>query len=321
MSRQGLGARGFADLAVEGRNKGSEKLEKISAIIDFKQLESSLRLRLLTKRGRPSYPDLMMFKALLLQVWYNLSDQALEEALFDRLSFRRFCGFSLEDQTPDAITIGRFRALLGKHVDKLFMKVTEQLDTKGFMLKQGTLVDATLIEADVKRPKGGEISKAEPEAGWGCKKGEYTYGYKAHVGMDEGSGLIRKAALTSADCHDSLGFYECVTGDEGAVYADKAYDNKAFRQNLRVHGIKPRLMHRLYKGDPAQTRKTALNKAYSRVRCSVEKIFGTFKRTYQAGRARYRGFDKNSTWLKLMAIAYNLKRATTLFEQSLRFAG
>lgn len=321
MSRQGLGARGFADLAVEGRNKGSEKLEKISAIIDFKQLESSLRLRLLTKRGRPSYPDLMMFKALLLQVWYNLSDQALEEALSDRLSFRRFCGFSLEDQTPDAITIGRFRALLGKHVDKLFMKVTEQLDTKGFMLKQGTLVDATLIEADVKRPKGGEVSEKEPEAGWGCKKGEYTYGYKAHVGMDEGSGLIRKAALTSADCHDSLGFYECVTGDEGTVYADKAYDNKAFRQNLRVHGIKPRLMHRLYKGDPAQARKIALNKAYSRVRCSVEKIFGTFKRSYQAGRARYRGFDKNSTWLKLMAIAYNLKRAITLFEQSLRFAG
>lgn len=321
MSKLGLGAKGFADLAIEGRIKGGEKLERISAIIDFHQLELSLKRRLLTKRGRPSYPELMMFKALLLQVWYNLSDQALEEALSDRLSFRRFCGFSLGDQTPDAITIGRFRALLGKHMDKLLHKVTDQLEDKGFMLKQGTLVDATLIEADVKRPKGGEVSEKDPEAGWGCKKGAYTYGYKGHVGVDEGSGLIRKAVLTSADCHDSLGFYECVAGDEAAVYADKAYDNKAFRRNLRTHGIKPRLMYRPYKGDRAQDHKTALNKSYSRVRCSVEKIFGTFKRTYLAGRARYRGFEKNSTWLKLMAIAYNLKRATTIFEQSQRATG
>ena len=313
MSRKSEPSISFGDLAVDQLVNPKHRLMQIDELIDWSGIEFRLRLSLVKSRGRPPYPPLQMFKALLLQVWYNLSDEGLEDSLLDRLSFRRFCGLKVNDPTPDAITIGRFRASLKREGEKLFEAINSQLDKKGMMVKSGTLVDATIIQAAVNPPsKGNQVSSKDGEAGWAVKNNDYTFGYKAHLGVDEESGLIRKARLTDGSLHDSLGLGACVSGDEAAVYADKAYDSRALREMLKSQDIEPCLMHRLRKGDPERCLKAQLNKAYSSVRSKVERTFGTFKRTYGWNRVRYIGEAKNQVFLFLVSIAFNLRRALSI---------
>ena len=142
--------------------------------------------------GRPSYPPLTMVKVLLLEQWYNLSDPQMEEALGDRISFRRFVVLGLQDETPDHSTISRFRAMLTER--GVGEELNRQLEEKGLMVKAGTLMDATLVES-----QGRRVSKIEEatdkDAAWARKGGRHYYGYKVHVGVDEGSGLIRKGGV------------------------------------------------------------------------------------------------------------------------------
>ena len=161
--------------------------------------------------------------------------------------------------------------------------MTKQLDEKGLIVKRGTLVDASIIQSAVKPLLLRQVSETDPDAGW-TKDHTYTHGYKAHVGSDEGSDLIRKVTMTG-NMHDSLAFCK-LSGDEASVYADKAYDSDAFREELKKHNITPHLMHRLRESDLKEVKKD-MNKVISKTRSQVEKIFGTFKRTYGFRRARY----------------------------------
>lgn len=143
--------------------------------------------------GRPSYPLLTYVKLLLLQQWYGLSDPGLEEAVDDRLSFRRFAGLPLDESVPDHSTIWRFRQELAAHGlgEALFEEINRQLDARGLIVRQGTLIDATLLQASVKPPsvKEGTVSKHDAEAGWTKKNGKSHFGYKAHVAVDGRRGL------------------------------------------------------------------------------------------------------------------------------------
>ena len=145
----------------------------------------------------------------MLEQWYNLSDPEMEAALGDRLSFRRFVGLGLEDATPDHSTISRFRKELTQRGlgEALFGEVGRQLEVRGMVLKEGTLLDATLVEAQVRKPPAGSglgrRSDQDPDADWTRKYGRSYFGYKVHLGVDEGSGLIRQAVLTSAKVSDS----------------------------------------------------------------------------------------------------------------------
>src|SRR6185295_15264339 len=146
-----------------------------------------------------------LFKGLLLQQWYGLSDPGLEEALRDRASFRFFCGFSLGDAVPDETTFCRFRGALAARglAEALFAEINRQLEAKGFIVRRGTLLDATLVRAAVQppHPEEGRAGARDPEARWTVRDDpkKNTYGYKAHVAADQGSGLIRKALLTPAN--------------------------------------------------------------------------------------------------------------------------
>ncbi len=319
MTRKKIGQRGFADMMIEGKSKACV-LDDIAKILDFRALATIIDSTLHhnspgpNKGGRPAYPTEAMLKVLLLQVMYNGSDEKTQEAVADRLSFRRFCGFSIDDDTPDNATICRFRGLLVDLNIDLLQEVNEQLDNSGVRLRKGTLIDATIIQANAKSPTGGEVSERDPEAGWTQKAGKYHFGYKAHVGMDQTSGMINKVKVTSADVHDSLATYECLDTRDKKAYADKAYDNDEIRRTLRDNKIKPRLMHRTYAKDSPTTknRKAILNKGYGRIRCAVEKFFGTIKRSYGARQARYLGIAKNQLHMDMMAIAYNLKRAVNI---------
>jgi transposase, IS5 family len=191
--------------------------------------------------GAPAYPPLTMFKIVLVQQWYGLSDPGAEEAVRDRLSFRRFCGIPLDQETPDHSSIWRFRQRIEKLglSEKLLAEVNRQLDARGLIVKRGTLVDATIIAAAVKPPsfEEGVVSERDPDASFTVKNGETHFGYKAHLAVDEESGLVRQAEMTSADLHDSQRGEAMIQGDEAAYYADKAYDSQALRDKLGELGI------------------------------------------------------------------------------------
>lgn len=313
MSRQRLGVKGFANMLLADIARPTV-LDELSEVVDLEDIAKALESKLRKKTGCPSYPAEMMLKVTLLQVMYDLSDEKMQEALADRLSFRRFCGFSVEDVTPDNATICRFRNLLKNLAENLLEKVTEQLDARGFRLRKGTLVDATIIKSNSKNHTGGQVSERDPEAGWTKKGGNFHHGCKAHVEMDKKSGLINKAKVTSADIHGSLATYECLDEEDQEVYADKAYDSDELRKGIRKHRIKDRLMHRIYKKDTEQkkARMLSLNKTYGKIRGSVEKFFGTAKRSYGMRQARYLGLAKNQLHVEFIAICYNLKRALNI---------
>lgn len=297
----------------------NEKLSKIDTLIDWSKLEFIVLPLHQAVTGRPAYPALVMLKAVYLQSLYDLSDPGLEEALLDRLSFRKFCGFGLDQTTPDETTICRFRGDAARaHVlEKCFAEITRQLEAKGLMLKKGTLMDATIVASShnplkLKAEKGAGHPK-EPGAGWINKAGKSYFGYKLHVGVDQGSGLIRKAIFTTAHCQDSEVADGLISGDEKAVYADRAYENKHRRAALKAKGIKDRIMHRRHKHLPVlphwQKQRNAL---ISKRRAPVEATFSALKRIYGKGRARCHSLLVNAADYFAFAAIYNLRRAVII---------
>jgi IS5 family transposase len=313
---------GFAEAFLPAGFGRNARLERIAGLIDWVPVEALVKRVRPGQTGRPPYSPLAMVKALLLQQWYGLSDPGLEEALSDRVSFRRFCGLSLEEATPDETTLCRFRlALVAAGLgEALFAEVSRQLDAAGYMIKAGTLIDASLVEASVKRPPDGSTVKGEesrsrhdPDANWtraGKHRGTF-FGYKLHIGIDQGSGLIRSRRVTPAKVYESEVADELILGDEAAVYADKAYEKRARREALKARGAKDRIQHRRTRGQPALPRwQTIRNKLIGRVRTAVERTFSELKRgPYGFTRMRYRGLDRCRLHVDLAAIAYNLRRA------------
>ena len=309
----------FADEWIPEEIGRNETLERIDAVLDWERLGAVVAGMHAAPRGRPAYPPLAMLKVMLLQQWYAASDPAIEEALRDRLSFRRFAGLGLDDPTPDHSTISRFRKqLAGRGLDEaVFAEINRQLEALGLMVKRGTLADATIVEAAAQRPprrRGpGARSETDPDAAWTRRGREAYFGYKAHIGMDGGSGLIRKALLTPANVNESEVADRLLSGDEAALYADKAYESKARRARLRSRGVKDRIMHRSHKNQRAlphwQRRRNAL---IAPLRAPVEQVFGTLKRGYGYRRVRYLGLRRNATELWLKCTAYNLRRAVSL---------
>lgn len=297
-----------------GRNA---RLERIDGAFDWGAVEQLVAEVYAARTGRPSWPPLMMVKVLLLQQWYGLSDPGLEEALGDRLSFRAFVGLSTNEGSPDHSVISRFRkALRDKGLDRrLFEEIERRLEGRGLLVKQGTLMDATLVEAAVKKPPSpaGSKSLTDRDADWTRKGGKTWFGYKAHIAVDQGTGLIRRVELTSAKINDSLVADRLVCGDERAVYADKAYENKDRRRRLKAAGIKDRIMHRSHKNQAALPRWQAVrNRLIGPIRSAVERVFGTLKRSYGYRRVRYRSLEANLLQLRMLCIAFNLRKAAIL---------
>lgn len=297
-----------------GRNA---RLDRIGSVFDWRALEALVSEVYAARTGRPSWPPLVLFKALLLQQWYGLSDPGLEEALGDRLSFRSFVGLGLDEGQPDHSTLSRFRKMLRERgLDgRLFDEVERQLDGRGLLVKSGTLLDATLVDAAVRRPRAsaGSGSTVDPDAAWTRKGGKSHFGYKAHIGVDEGSGLIRRAELTPARINDSMAADALICGDERAVYADKAYEHKDRRRRLKAAGIKDRIMHRSHKHQARLPHWQAVrNSLISPIRSAVERVFGTLKRSYHYRRVRYRGLAANLLELRMLCIAFNMRKAAAL---------
>lgn len=315
MGQRRIGQASLAEALLPAGVGCNRRLERIAALIDWAPMERLLA-PLRAPTGRPGYPPLALFRALLLAQWYQLSDPGLEEALADRLSFRRFCGFGLDDGTPDETTLCRFRGTLAERglAEALFAEVNRQLDARGLMLKAGTLIDATLVEAAVARPPAseGEVSTKDPEAGFTRRGRKSFFGFKAHVAVDLGSDLVREAVLTGAEVGDSVVADALVQGDEAAVFMDKAYDSAPRRAALAEAGITDGIMHRAHARRPLAPWQRWMNRALAPIRARVERSFGTLKRSYGWRRVRYRGLARNGAHLHLLCTALNLRRAERL---------
>ncbi|HYB91692.1 MAG TPA: IS5 family transposase [Candidatus Binataceae bacterium] len=324
MSHRGMGQLSLAE-SIVARREQRPWLREVHELIDWERVSQRLSVLYAAREGRPSYPPVVMFRALLLQQWHQLSDPGLEAALEDRLSFREFAGLALNEQVPDHSTISRFRAQLSRRGldEALFAEVSEQLESKRLVVKRGTLIDASLVRAAVREPDRGERgeklgqgSPLDSDAQWTHRKGGggSHFGYKAHVAVDLGSGLIRKVLLTGAKTNDGEVADQLICGDEGAVLADKAYDSSARRELLARLGIADGIMRRAWWGtarnpDPQLT---ARNRALARIRWRVERTFALMKLHYRYRRVRYRGLLRNRVQLVTMCIAINLKRALVL---------
>ena len=291
----------------------TSSLEALSGLIDWDRIAGILGQVHASAKGEPAWPPLAMFKALLLSVWHDLSDVRLAEALDDRASFRTFCGFSRTEDTPERTAFVRFRkALIAHDLDRLlFTTVTAQLKAKAVTVKTGTLVDATIIAS---------ASESDDEARWVKHKGKpAVHGFKAHVGADADTALVEEIAITTANINDGRAGPDALPDDPGEVFADSAYRGSHFRDAVRAKGGIPRIVATGMWGRDEQATLQKLkewNQPIHRVRGRIEKIFGTWKRSYGLRRMRWRGLAKAAVQIHLTAIAYNLKRTLNIVQQA-----
>ena len=309
----------LAETLMDPRLGSNARLDAIASAIDWAPLEALAATLHAREAGRPPYRSASMIRALYLQTLYGLSDPGLGEALCDRLSFRRFCGFGMDEMTPDHSTIWRFRvAAAAKGVlEACFQEVVRQLDKQGLILRQGSLVDATLIEAASRKPSmaSGKAAKRPREAGasWTRKNGRSHYGYRLHVATDMTHNIIRKVCFTPAHVAESSVADALISGDEKAVYGDKGYESKERRAALKAQGIKDRICHRSHKHQTALPPwQVQRNKGIAKRRYAIEQVFGTAKRVFGYVRARSFNMATNLGQAFSFAAVFNLRRAASL---------
>lgn len=216
---------------------------------------------------------------------------------------------------PDHSTLSRCRKLLVEQglADRLLVEVDRQLGARGLISKRGTLVDASLIAANSRRPRKGESveDRSDPDASWSTMPDAPLYGYKAHVAVDQGSGSVRRAILTPANVSDKT-LAPLIQGDEQAFCADRGYDGWWLCDRLAERGIAGRVMGMSYRRRRLAAAGEARNRAIASVRSQVERMFATLKPWYGYRRVRYRSLARNSLQLHLLCVAMNLLRTLVL---------
>lgn len=284
-------------------------LDDLADVIDWHEADNLMSDISASSLGEQGWPPLCLLKALLLGRWYNLSDVKLAEALDDRASFRRFCGFSRSEPTPERTTFVRFRKTLVERGlgEILFEAIRDQLCKRHIQVKQGTMVDATIIAS---------ASKSDEEARWVKHKNrKAVHGYKAHTASDETTDLVEEVTVTPANVNDGKAGCDVVPDDPGEVYADSAYRGPRFRQAVEDRGGRARVVvsHVWARNDDeARAKLKAHNGPIHKVRGRIEKIFGTWKRSYGLRQMAHSGLAKATLHVQLTAIAYNLKRSLSL---------
>jgi IS5 family transposase len=323
MAWKNLAQTDLSDALIQ-HHEALEELDGINELIDWKLIEAKLSAIHAKRRGEQAWPPLMMFKILLLQSWYSLSDPKLEKQLARDLMFRRFINLSLSEGVPDHSTIWRFRNLLNKQslLEPLLIEINEQLAEQDLFIKMGeiSIIDATVIEANQSRPRKNKAGKntQDPEAGYNVKvaangKKTATYGYKAHINTDE-DGFIKTVDYTAGNEHDSLSMENLLTLKEKELYADKAYASKKHDQLLKGKGVINRILHKGKRNHPLSEKQKDQNKQWSSIRSTVERVFGVLKLHYGIRKAHYLGLERNKTRFMLTAMAYNIKRGANIKE-------
>ena len=263
--------------------------------------------------GRAAWPALTMLRCVMLAKWFGLSDPQLEECLQDRLSFRRFAGLSLTDGTPDETTFVYFRRRLREaDLDRtLFDDTLKHLESRGLVVKDGTLVDATIIEQSRGRKREDGTSTRDQEASFTKKNGQTYHGYKGHIAADP-RGIVKDYRFSDAAPHDSNFIDELTRDEQTMVVADSAYRSEAREADLQRRGVACAIAYKRKKGQedlPPVLKQ--LNRMIASVRAMVEHPFAWMK-AMGYRRVRYRGRRRNELDFALSLIAYNWKRSLSL---------
>ena len=246
--------------------------------------------------GRPPFAVETMLRIHCLQLWWNLSDPAMEEELHERPLYRRFVGLDGAARLPDESTILRFRHLLEKHqlAPQVLATINAGLAHQGLLLKTGTVVDATIIAA----PSSTKNSSGErdPEMHQTKKGNQWHFGMKAHIGVDSHWGVAHSAVVTAANVHDKHPLPDLLHGDELKVYGDSAYARQEELIASKAPAAKDCTNQRVRKvNGVADEIERARNRKKSKVRARVEHVFAVIKRQWGFSKVRYRGLHKNAT--------------------------
>ena len=261
--------------------------------------------------GRPPIGLERMLRMYCIAIWFNLADEACEDALYDVPVFRDFCRIDLgRERVPDATTLLQFRHLLEEHQigAALFAKIGQLLLANGMKLSGGTIVDATLIAAPPSTKN--QSGERDPEMHQSKKGNEWHFGMKLHIGVDSQSGLIHSASVTSGNVHDSQELPNLLHGQETRLYGDSAYRGEKQREQLK--DIAPRARDftnkRAYRSRPLSEEDRQTNRRKSSVRSKVEHPFLTLKRIWGFAKVRYRGLAKNANRAFAMLALINLSK-------------
>lgn len=318
-------------------NNLRDPLISIGATINFEGFRSMLEKATIQETqksgGRPAFDRVMLFKALVLQKLYGLSDEQLEYQINDRLSFMRFLGLELSDKVPDQKTFWMFRDVLTKTgvIDQVFVEFRDRLRQKGYIVNEGKIVDASLVNAPIQRNtrdengqiKQGEVpedwsenkrSQKDVDAAWTTKHGKHHYGYKNHIKADKKSKLIDEFEVTPANVHDS----QILEGlldetDKGKpLWADSAYHSDEIRKVLRRRKIGCRINKKRARYVSLSPKQMAANRIKSKIRSRVEHIFASMRNRVNGLKVRCIGLMRSTADITLQNLAYNMTRVVYL---------
>ena len=302
--------RSFADLAWVNKGKVTRRekfLAEMDQVIPWSRLIALIEPHYpKAGEGTQPYPMERMLRIYFLQQWFNLSDPAAEEAVYDSESMRRFVGVDLgEDRVPDETTILRFRHLLEKHgLTRAIFQATRSLLTEhGIWLKKGTIVDATILSAPTST-KNKERSR-DPEMKQTRKGKDWHFGMKVHVGTDP-QGFVHSLTTTDAAQADVKQLPDLLHGEEQELYGDSAYWKKADRRDFQAKKVRYRVNRRGHRRRPLTTRERQVNRERSRTRARGEHAFHVVKRLWGYDKVRYRGLEKNTAQIYAIFALANL---------------
>lgn len=318
------------DDRLEKMSKLGDQLEKLNNVMNWEIFEPTLKGVFAREAkgagGKPPYNYVLMFKILILQRLFNISDDQTEFQINDRMSFMRFLGLTLGEKVPDAKTIWNFRnkLVVAGVMESLFALFTRELEVRGIITHKGTIVDATFVDApkqrdnreENKRVKAGEVPEnwienkrrqKDTDARWTKKNNEVHFGYKDHVKVDADSKIIMDYAVTGANVHDSQKFTKFLDDTDVTVYADSAYAGQEVPGKIRAE-----ICEKGYRNHPLTEEQKAMNRERSKVRCRIEHVFG-----YMTGSMRgitFRGIGKARADFNigLTNLVYNICRYATL---------
>jgi IS5 family transposase len=327
------------DMRLADLSRRGDILHRLDQVVDWDlfipPIETALAKPALAPGGRPAWHPKVLFKLLVVQRLYNLSDEQAEFQLADRLSFQRFVGLTLADAVPDQNTLWGFREELRKSgvLDQLFALFNEALRSRGLLPKDGHIVDATFVEVPKQRNNREEnaeikegrvpkewtddakrLSHRDLDARWTKKNEQSFYGYKNHVKVNAKSKLIEAAVVTHAAVHDSQALEGLAHYGDRVLYADSAYTGAPISAMLTERNIEPRICEKGTTGHPLTKKQMKSNRKKSSVRSRVEHVFAVM--SGQAGRVflRYIGAARTQSAVVMLNLTYNLVR----YEQIVR---
>lgn len=333
----------FADQEIANRLANRKHfLKDIEILIDWKRIRAILakvEIRRQSVAGRDAFSAEVMFRIMLIQQWYQLSDYQMEEQLFFNNMFLWFCHLSMENPVPDHSTICRWRERFSRKdvYSKLLREINLQMQKHGIRINDGVIVDATLVESKA-RPRRKQIVETEPvgdeeipgiptyqgteltieeskdpDGRWMNKGSKSVYGYKGHVIVDKDHGLVQALKVTPANVYDGHMLMPLVESiglpRETEVLADKGYCSQQNEDSLAEKKLVSKIMRKKKKNQPADAELVAHNYEISKDRYRIERSFGGLKKHFGWSRSIYMGLQKTSDYLVMGAIAFNLKRS------------